>query len=51
MINIILGILFIIGGLSGEFVLIGTDSGEALAAVGGALIIWGIIQIIRAKKQ
>jgi len=48
--NIILGIVFIVGGLSGKLALIGTDSGPALAAVGAGLLIWGIVQQVRARK-
>ena len=43
--NIIIGIVFIIGGLSGQLVLIGTNSGELLAVVGVGLIIWGVIKM------
>src|SRR5207237_639208 len=43
--NIIVGIVFIIGGLSGQLVLIGTNSGGLLAAAGVGLIIWGIIKM------
>ena len=49
--NIIIGIAFIIGGLSGKLALRGTESGPALAAVGGALIIWGIVQVVRSRKS
>ena len=48
--NIILGIVFIVGGLSGKLALIGTDSGPALAVVGAGLLIWGIVQQLRARK-
>jgi len=49
--NIIIGIIFIIGGLSGKLVLRGTNSGMALAALGGALVIWGIIQLVKTKRN
>jgi hypothetical protein len=45
--NIIVGIVFIIGGLSGQLVLIGTNSGELLAVVGGALIVLGIFRMAK----
>ena len=48
--NIIIGIVFIVGGLSGKLALIGTNSGEALAALGAGLLIWGVVQLVRAKK-
>lgn len=42
--NILLGIVFIVGGLSGNLVLRGTHSSVALVVVGIGLVIWGIIQ-------
>jgi hypothetical protein len=45
MVKIILGVVFIIGGLSGKLVLIGTNSGVALAVVGAVMIVWGILRI------
>lgn len=48
--NILIGIVFIVGGLSGKLALIGTNSGEALAALGAGLLIWGVVQRERAKK-
>jgi hypothetical protein len=49
-ISIIIGIVFIIGGLSGRMVLIGTQSGGALAAFGVAMIVWGIVKIGRNRS-
>jgi hypothetical protein len=49
--NIIIGLIFLIGGLSGKLALIGTNSGVALAVVGGALIIWGITQVVRGSSS
>ena len=49
--KIIIGILFIIGGLSGEFVLRGTESGEALAVVGVILIVIGVVQMARSDRK
>ena len=49
--NIIIGILFIIGGASGDYVLAGTDSSGALIAVGIGLIIWGCIQLGNKKEE
>ncbi len=46
-INIVLGIIFIIGGLTGRMVLIGTQSGPALALVGLALLGLGIYRMTR----
>ena len=45
MVKIIMGVIFIIGGLSGKLVLIGTNSGVALAVFGVVLIIWGVARM------
>jgi hypothetical protein len=50
MISIIIGIIMIIGGLSGKLVLIGTNSGIALAVLGAVLVVWGIIKIVRRRQ-
>ena len=49
--NIIIGLVFLIGGLSGKLVIRGTESSSAAAVVGGALLVWGIIQVVRARSQ
>ncbi len=48
--KVIIGIIMIIGGLSGKLVLVGTHSGTALAALGAALVVWGIVQLTRSKQ-
>jgi hypothetical protein len=50
MLNIILGILFIIGGLSGKLVFIGTNSGVLLAVVGFILVIWGAYRMYQQRQ-
>jgi hypothetical protein len=50
MLNIILGILFIIGGLSGKLVFIGTNSGVLLAVVGFILVIWGAYRMYQRNR-
>ncbi len=45
--KIIFGIIFIIGGLSGDMVLVGTDSSGLLVLVGVVLVIWGISRMSR----
>ena len=47
--NIIIGIIFIIGGLSGKLALIGTNSGPALAVVGGLLIAFGVYRMAASR--
>ena len=49
--NIIIGLVFIGGGLSGRLALRGTDSGPALAVLGGVLMVWGIVQVVRARSR
>jgi hypothetical protein len=48
-INIILGLVFVVGGLSGNLSLRGTHSGPALAAVGVVLIGLGIFRLKSAS--
>jgi hypothetical protein len=50
MIKIIIGAVMVIGGLSGKLVLVGTNSGVALAVFGVVLIIWGIARIASGRK-
>ena len=50
-INIIVGILFVVGGLSGRFALFGTNSPEALAAVGLLPMAMGIYQLYNRYKR
>ena len=47
LINIIFGLVFIVGGLSGKLVLIGTHSGPALAGLGVLLLILGIFRMVQ----
>ncbi|MGA2787526.1 MAG: hypothetical protein ABSF60_08360 [Verrucomicrobiota bacterium] len=51
MVKIIIGLVMVIGGLSGNLVLVGTNSGAALAVLGGALIVWGIARMVRQKQN
>lgn len=50
MYNIVIGVLFIIGGLSGKMVLKGTDSSMGLALVGFLIAGWGVFQMMDAPK-
>ncbi len=47
MLNIIMGLVFVIGGLSGKLALRGLNSPELLAAIGAVMIVWGIMQVRR----
>ncbi|HKW39626.1 MAG TPA: hypothetical protein VJN39_00125 [Gemmatimonadales bacterium] len=51
MISIIIGLVFIVGGLTGNLALIGTNSGVALAVVGALLVGRGIYRIRKQKAQ
>lgn len=48
--NIIIGAVFIVGAMSGQMVLRGTNSSIALGVVGGGLILWGVIQVSRRNS-
>ena len=50
-INILVGLAFVAAGLSGKFALFGTDSPEALAAVGLIPIAMGIYQLLQRRKR
>lgn len=50
-IGIVVSLVMIIGGLSGTLVLKGTDSGIALAVVGGLILIFNIIMLALASKK
>jgi uncharacterized membrane protein YfcA len=50
-IGILISIGLIIGGLSGEFVLRGTDSSTGLVIVGVLFLIYDIFGIVRDKKK
>lgn len=43
--NIIVGLLFFVGGASGRLALVGTNSSGALMAVGVGLALWGGYQV------
>ena len=49
--NIIIGLVFLIGGLSGKIAIRGTDSTVGAVVVGAGLIVWGIVQMVRARSD
>jgi putative OPT family oligopeptide transporter len=49
--NIIVGVLFVLGGLSGQLVLIGTDSSILLAVIGLGLVAYGGVQAVRSDSD
>ena len=47
--NLIICAVFVVGGLSGRLVLLGTSSGPALAVLGAALIALGGYRLAKAR--
>lgn len=47
--SIVIGVVMIIGGMSGQLVLRGTDSGGGLAILGFVVIGVGIFRIVKAQ--
>jgi len=43
--NIVIGVIFVIGGLAGKLALRGTDSSLGIVAVGAILMIYGFVQM------
>ena len=50
-IGLIISVIMIIGGLSGNLVLKGTDSGGALAAVGGVFLVINVFRIVQTRSS
>jgi hypothetical protein len=48
-VNIVIGGIFVVGGLTGNLALRGTQSGTAIAVVGVALILFGIFRIVSSR--
>lgn len=48
--NILIGVAMVLGGVSGRFTLLGTNSGTLLMAVGGVIIVIGIYQLAKNIK-
>ena len=48
-VSIVIGVLLIVGGLSGKFVLIGTHSGPALVGVGAVVVAIGLFRVLKAR--
>jgi hypothetical protein len=48
-VSIAIGLVLIVGGLSGKLVLIGTNSGPALALVGVVIAGIGVARVIKAR--
>jgi len=49
--NIVIGVVFMIGGLTNTLALRDTNSSTALAVVGAGLIIWGGIQLVNGGEE
>ncbi len=48
-VSIVIGLVFIVGGLSGRLALIGTHSGIGLAVVGAVIAGIGVVRVIKSK--
>ncbi len=48
--NIIIGAVFVIGGLSGQLALRGTGSSTALVVVGAGLVLWGSVSVAKRSQ-
>ena len=51
MVSILLGLVLIVGGLSGKVVLHGSRSVEVLAVIGTILVLWGILRVMVIKPN
>lgn len=51
MIRILIGAILIAGGLSGKFVLLGTQSGAGLIGVGAFMVLFGVYQLARRNSD
>jgi hypothetical protein len=49
-IGLIIGVALIVGGLSGKLVLIGTNSGVALAVVGAVLVVFRLVTMFANRS-
>lgn len=49
--NLIIGVIFIIGGMGGGLVMRGTSSGGALAVLGLVLCVMGGVQLAKSSGQ
>ncbi len=49
-IDVIIGLVFVVGGLSGKLAFRGTNSGTLLAVVGGGLIAFGIYKMSQSGR-
>ncbi len=49
--NIVIGLIMLVGGLSGQLALIGTNSSGALAVVGALMMAFGVYQVTQKSKS
>jgi hypothetical protein len=48
--NVIFGLVFIVGGASGQLALRGTNSSVGLMVLGGVLVLVGIFQMVKKPE-
>jgi uncharacterized membrane protein (UPF0136 family) len=49
LLSVVIGLAMIVGGLSGQLVLRGTQSGVGLAVLGAVIAAIGVIRIVRSR--
>jgi hypothetical protein len=49
--NLGFGLLAVVLGLTGKVALLGTTGPTPLIVVGGGLAVWGVVQMLRSKRQ
>ncbi len=48
-VNVIIGLLLVVAGLSGKFVLLGTNSSILLAILGGGIAGMGVYRLVKSR--
>ncbi len=51
MINIALGLLLVVGGLTGDLGILGSTQRAIPVAAGAAIALYGVIQVVREAKR
>ena len=49
--NLAFGLVAVVAGASGKMTLLGTDSSTLLMVAGGLLAAWGVVQLVRSRRQ
>ena len=49
--NIVIGLIMLVGGLSGRLALIGTNNSTILAAIGAAVLAFGVYRTVKDRRR